>query len=81
MNKVHDTDLVDRLVEALVFSMQIPEGIELVAILGKGDEPNNRAVLKTWVLSNLRKIDEDSGRIVLPLLQEYLANELEECRW
>lgn len=81
MNKVQDVNLVDRLVEALIFSMQIPEGIELVAILGKGDEPNNKAALKTWVLSNLRKIDEDSGRIVLPLLQGYLANELEECRW
>jgi len=78
MNNGQRNQLVDRLTEALIFSMQIPEGIQLVAILGDGNEPDNREAVKTWINQNIGALEEEAGKALLPILQDRLSNSLEQ---
>jgi len=78
MDKNQQSQLVDRLAEALIFSMQIPEGIQLVAIIGSGDEEDNQAAMKTWVHKNIEALEEETGKALLPILQDRLSLSLEQ---
>ncbi len=78
MNKGRCNQMVDRLTEALIFSMQIPDGIQLVSILGNGNEPDNREVVKSWINQNIEVLEEETGKALLPILQERLSASLEQ---
>ena len=71
--------LVDRLTEALIFAFCIPDGIQLVAILGNGVEDNNRAALKTWVAATMAELEDVAGAAILPVLQDRLSHHLDDA--
>jgi len=57
-----------RLAGALAFSMQIPDGTHLVAVLGEGDENSNLAALTNWVENQLCLMDDENLQDPLPSL-------------
>ncbi|KEF30169.1 hypothetical protein D777_03345 [Marinobacter nitratireducens] len=57
-----------RLASALAFSMQIPDGTHLVAVLGAGDESSNLAALTHWVENELWLMDDEALQDPLPQL-------------
>ena len=70
-----DERIVARLSEALIFNLRIPEGIELVSNVGKGDENSNRDAIKTWVAKQQINIEEFDVAETLDFLQEKLVYE------
>lgn len=78
MNNGQRTHLVDRLTEALIFSMQIPEGIQLVTTLGNGNESDNREAVKTWINQSIEALEEETGKALLPILQDRSSASLEQ---
>ena len=58
----------NRLAGALAFSMQIPDGTHLVAVLGEGNEYSNLAALTNWVENQLCLMDDENLQDPLPTL-------------
>lgn len=57
-----------RLAKAMQQAMLIPEGDELVFIIGSGNESSNLEALETWVKESLDVLESDLALAVLPLL-------------
>ncbi len=70
--------IVLRLAEAIRVGMQIQDGVHLVAIIGNGDERDNREALRTWVAQVLYENEESTARRLLPLMMGRLEKELSE---
>jgi len=68
--------LATRLASALAFSMQIPDGTHLVAVLGEGDESSNLSALTHWVENELWLLDDESLQDPLPALLSSLERRL-----
>lgn len=68
--------LATRLASALAFSMQIPDGTHLVAVLGEGDESSNLSALTHWVENELWLLDDESLQDPLPVLLSSLERRL-----
>lgn len=68
--------LVRKLVAALEIRFQIPRGLELVLLLGNGDELSNHEALRTWVGSELVTLDGLSPPEQLAQLEHRLAARL-----
>lgn len=66
----------NRLASALAFSMQIPNGNHLVAVLGAGDESSNLAALTNWVENELWLMDDENLQDPLPALLNSLERVL-----
>ena len=66
--------LVRKLVAALQFKFQIPPGMDLVLLVGNGDERNNHEALRTWVGSELVTLDGLSPPEQLARLELRLAD-------
>ncbi len=77
----NNSDLIERLSEALIFSLQVPNGIQLVAILGTGAEKDNTEALRVWVKQNMADLDHLPGQEILNQLQSRLSNHLDEVRY
>ncbi len=65
-----------RLAGALAVTMQIPDGTELICLLGHGDESTNIAALANWVENELSQIDCEGLRDPLTYLIARLEREL-----
>lgn len=70
--------LIDRLAEALCFILKIDSGIQLVAIIGNGNEINNLEAVKTWIVFNSNDFTDDNKDDMLPILSEKLKNSIED---
>ncbi|MFT0212195.1 hypothetical protein VQ643_06210 [Pseudomonas sp. F1_0610] len=62
-----------RLAEAMQQAMLIPEGDELVFVIGRGNESSNLEALETWVKESLDVLEDDLALAVLPLLLNRLG--------
>jgi hypothetical protein len=71
--------VIARLVSALESAFNIPQGDQLVLVLGNGHENNNREALRTWVNRQLQRQQLESAASLLP----HLTDELNRCllRW
>jgi len=49
----HRKRLYSRFAKSLIHNFQIPEGDNLVIVLGHGNEQNNLEAMQTWVTRNL----------------------------
>lgn len=68
--------LIRKLVSALEIRFQIPRGLELVLLLGNGDERSNHEALRTWVGSELGDLDGLTPAGQLAQLECRLADRL-----
>lgn len=75
-----DNHIVDRLAQALVFNLNIPDGIHLVSSLGNGDEENNMEAVKTWIKKQKLDNDDLKSAETLFILEEKLSNALRELK-
>ncbi len=66
-----------RLAKSLCAAHRIPEGDELVMVLGEGSEANNLKAVETWVERSLVNMDESTARDVLNHLLRRLTDDLE----
>jgi hypothetical protein len=69
-----------RLASALAFSMQIPDGTHLVAVLGAGDESSNLAALTHWVENEMWLMDDEALQDPLPQLLNNLERLLHSAQ-
>jgi len=69
-----------RLAGALAFSMQIPDGTHLVAVLGEGDESSNLAALTHWVENEMWLMDDEALQDPLPQLLNNLERLLHSAQ-
>lgn len=69
-----------RLASALAFSMQIPDGTHLVAVLGEGDESSNLAALTHWVENEMWLMDDEALQDPLPQLLNNLERLLQSAQ-
>ncbi|WP_372972196.1 hypothetical protein [Marinobacter sp.] len=69
-----------RLASALAFSMQIPDGTHLVAVLGEGDECSNLAALTHWVENEMWLMDDEALQDPLPQLLNNLERLLHSAQ-
>lgn len=69
-----------RLASALAFSMQIPDGTHLVAVLGEGDESSNLAALTHWVENEMWLMDDEALQDPLPQLLNNLERLLHSAQ-
>lgn len=76
-----NTRLIERLAEALIFAFHVPDGIQLVAVLGTGTEKDNCEAMKVWVKRNLNELDDLTGQSILHHLQSRLSNCLDDIRY
>lgn len=75
-----DNRIVERLTQALVFNLNIPNGIHLVSGIGNGDEEDNIEAVKTWVMNqNLNNNNFKSAEALL-VLEDKLSNTLGELK-
>jgi len=70
----------NRLAGALAFSMQIPDGTHLVAVLGEGDESSNLAALTHWVENEMWLMDDEALQDPLPQLLNNLERLLHSAQ-
>lgn len=70
----------NRLASALAFSMQIPDGNHLVAVLGEGDESSNLAALTHWVENEMWLMDDEALQDPLPQLLNNLERLLHSAQ-
>jgi len=75
-----DDRIAQNLTEALVFNLQIPEGIHLVSGIGNGGEKNNKEAVNTWVKNQKLNNNEIDALGTLALLEDRLANELHDLK-
>ena len=73
-----NNNFVERLVESLIFSMNIPDGFALVAIVGTGHEQNNREAMTFWVKQQLLSRDDEHDSQLLITLQQQLFDHIED---
>lgn len=76
--------MIRRLAKSLCVAHRIPEGDELVIVLGEGNESNNLKAVETWVDKSLLNIDEPTVREVLNHLLHRLGDDLDQWelgRW
>ncbi|ROQ44167.1 hypothetical protein EDB94_1508 [Marinobacter sp. 3-2] len=69
-----------RLASALAFSMQIPGGTQLVALLGEGGESSNLAALTHWVENEMWLMDDEALQDPLPQLLNNLERLLHSAQ-
>lgn len=69
-----------RLASALAFSMQIPDGTHLIAVLGEGDESSNLTALTHWVENEMRLMDDEALQDPLPQLLNNLERLLHSAQ-
>lgn len=80
----HYSRIMNRLTDALVVSFGIPEGQELIAVLGHGHESNNREAVRSWVALALQNPDLPMAVAAMPHLVRRLENtfsDWESQRW
>ena len=75
---VIDNRIVERLAQALVFNLNIPNGIHLVSGLGNGDEEDNVAAVKTWVTNQKLHSKAFNSAQALLHLEDKLSSTLGE---
>ena len=75
-----DNRIVERLSQALVFNLNIPNGIHLVSGIGNGDEEDNMAAVKTWVMNQKLNSNNFKSAEVLLVLEDKLSNTLGELK-
>ena len=68
--------LVERLAASLFYAFHLPEGKELVSILGKGTEPDNLTALENWVMRQLGEVPERCTVAMMNALIEALDKQL-----
>jgi len=69
-----------RLASALAFSMQIPEGSQLICLLGDGDESSNLVALTHWVENEMWLMDDETLQDPLPELLNNLERLLNSAQ-
>ena len=67
-----DDRIAERLAQALVFNLQITDGIQLVSSLGNGNEKDNNEAVKFWVKKQGLDNDQLKSDETLMLLEERL---------
>ena len=67
-----DDRIAERLAQALVFNLQITDGIQLVSSLGNGDEKDNKEAVKCWVKNQGLDENQLKSDETLMLLEERL---------
>ena len=72
--------IVERLTQALVFNLNIPNGMHLVSGIGNGDEENNMAAVKTWVMNQHLNNNNFKSAEALLFLEDKLSNALCELK-
>ena len=73
-----DSSIISRISEALMFTLNIPDGSNLVAILGTGNETNNFDSIKTWVMDQKLDFDNINAIQTLSFLEDKLILKLIE---
>ncbi|MCK9247156.1 MAG: hypothetical protein M0P11_09440 [Anaerolineaceae bacterium] len=61
-----------RLARAIQVALRIPDGEELVFLIGHGNETTNLQALETWVSETLPQLDDEWNRAMLPALMARL---------
>ena len=67
-----------RLANAMQFALQIPEGDDLVFLIGKGNECSNLAALETWVEETLFTLEDECSVAMLPFLLDRLEQTMNQ---
>ena len=75
-----DNRIVERLSQALVFNLNIPNGIHLVSGIGNGNEEDNMEAVKTWVKNQKLNSNNFKAAEVLLTLEDKLSNRLYELK-
>ncbi len=75
-----DDRTAEKLAQAIVFNLQINDGIELVSSLGKGNENNNQEAIKYWIKNQLLDKEQLKPEETLMLLEERLYHMINDLK-